>query len=197
MISFLVGIIEEKLEGSVCLDVNGVGYSLFVSNNTLASLPEEGETVKVYTYMAVREDDVSLFGFSSKEEKQWFLKFFQVSGIGPKMALSILSGLPISQLINAIIRQDLHSLSSIKGLGKKTAERLCLELKDKISPLGVVSEEEAKEFEYDEDALTLAVETLVSLGVNKNQAYQLAKSNATATSTAEEIISKSLRGYRG
>ncbi len=197
MISFLVGIIEEKLEGSVCLDVNGVGYSLFVSNNTLASLPEEGETVKVYTYMAVREDDVSLFGFSSKEEKQLFLKLTQVSGIGPKMALSILSGLPISQLINAIIRQDLHSLSSIKGLGKKTAERLCLELKDKISPLGVVSEEEAKEFEYDEDALTLAVETLVSLGVNKNQAYQLAKSNATATSTAEEIISKSLRGYRG
>ena len=197
MISFLVGIIEEKLEGSVCLDVNGVGYSLFVSNNTLASLPEEGETVKVYTYMAVREDDVSLFGFSSKEEKQLFLKLTQVSGIGPKMALSILSGLPISQLISAIIRQDLHSLSSIKGLGKKTAEMLCLELKDKISPLGVVSEEEAKEFEYDEDALTLAVETLVSLGVNKNQAYQLAKSNATATSTAEEIISKSLRGYRG
>ena len=197
MISFLVGIIEEKLEGSVCLDVNGGGYSLFVSNNTLASLPEEGETVKVYTYMAVREDDVSLFGFSSKEEKQLVLKLTQVSGIGPKMALSILSGLPISQLINAIIRQDLHSLSSIKGLGKKTAERLCLELKDKISPLGVVSEEEAKEFEYDEDALTLAVETLVSLGVNKNQAYQLAKSNATATSTAEEIISKSLRGYRG
>lgn len=197
MISFLVGIIEEKLEGSVCLDVNGMGYSLFVSNNTLASLPEEGETVKVYTYMAVREDDVSLFGFSTKEEKQLFLKLTQVSGIGPKMALSILSGLPISQLINAIIRQDLHSLSSIKGLGKKTAERLCLELKDKISPLGVVSEEEAKEFEYDEDALTLAVETLVSLGVNKNQAYQLAKSNATATSTAEEIISKSLRGYRG
>lgn len=197
MISFLVGIIEEKQEGSISLDVNGVGYLLYVSNNTLSALPEEGETIKIYTYMSVREDDVSLFGFSSKEEKQLFLKLTLVSGIGPKVALSILSGLPLSQLIAAIIKQDLRTLSSIKGLGKKTAERLCLELKDKISPMGVVDEPQEKQFEYDEEALSVAVETLISLGVNKNQAYQLAKSNATATSTAEDIILKSLRGYRG
>ncbi len=110
MISFLVGIIEEKQEGSISLDVNGVGYLLYVSNNTLAALPEEGETIKIYTYMSVREDDVSLFGFSSKEEKQLFLKLTLVSGIGPKVALSILSGLPLSQLIAAIIKQDLRTL---------------------------------------------------------------------------------------
>lgn len=197
MISFLVGTIEEKSDSNLTLDVNGVGYNLFISHNTYVSLPNEGETIKIFTYMSVREDDVSLFGFSTKDEKELFLKLTLVSGIGPKVALSILSGLPISELISAIIKEDLRTLSSIKGLGKKTAERLCLELKDKISPLGVVNDDEVKTFDYDEDALNLAVETLVSLGVNKNQAYLLAKSNATATSTAEEIISKSLRGYRG
>ena len=110
------------------------------------------------------------------------------------MAIGILSGLPLSELVIAIIKQDMRALSSIKGLGKKTAERLCLELKDKLSPVGEMSETQT--FEYDEDALTLATETLISLGINKNEAYLLAKSHAGPNVSAEEIISKSLRGYR-
>ena len=104
--------------------------------------------------------------------------------------------MPISELIKSILQGDLRSLSAINGLGKKTAERLCLELKDKLSPVGVLSENE-KTFDYDEDAVALATDTLISLGVNKNEAYNLAKSNAGPNATAEEIISKSLRGYRG
>lgn len=193
MISFLVGIIEEKSDSTLTLDVNGVGYELGISRSTYLSLPAEGERAKVLTFMSVREDGVSLFGFATKEEKELFLKLTSVSGIGPRVAIGILSGMPISELIKSILQGDLRSLSAIKGLGKKTAERLCLELKDKLSPVGVLSENE-KTFDYDEDAVALATDTLISLGVNKNEAYNLAKSNAGPNATAEEIISKSLRG---
>ncbi len=196
MISFLVGIIEEKSDTTLTLDVNGVGYELGISRSTYLSLPAEGERAKVLTFMSVREDGVSLFGFATKEEKELFLKLTSVSGIGPRVAIGILSGMPISELIKSILQGDLRSLSAIKGLGKKTAERLCLELKDKLSTVGVLSENE-KAFDYDEDAVALATDTLISLGVNKNEAYNLAKSNAGPNATAEEIISKSLRGYRG
>lgn len=196
MISFLVGIIEEKSDSTLTLDVNGVGYELGISRSTYLSLPAEGERAKVLTFMSVREDGISLFGFATKEEKELFLKLTSVSGIGPRVAIGILSGMPISELIKSILQGDLRSLSAIKGLGKKTAERLCLELKDKLSPIGVLSENE-KTFDYDEDAVALATDTLISLGVNKNEAYNLAKSNAGPNATAEEIISKSLRGYRG
>ena len=196
MISFLVGIIEEKSDSTLTLDVNGIGYELGISRSTYLSLPAEGERAKVLTFMSVREDGISLFGFATKEEKELFLKLTSVSGIGPRVAIGILSGMPISELIKSILQGDLRSLSAIKGLGKKTAERLCLELKDKLSPVGVLSENE-KTFDYDEDAVALATDTLISLGVNKNEAYNLAKSNAGPNATAEEIISKSLRGYRG
>lgn len=197
MISFLIGIIEEKQENMLVLNVNGVGYEINVSANTLSSLPMEGETVKILTYMAVREDGVYLFGFSSKEERELFFKLISVSGIGPKMAISILSGLSLSDLVMAIINQDHKLLSKIKGLGKKTAERICLELKDKLSITGENIENASFGADYNEDAVQMATDTLISLGINKNDAYMLARANATAESTAEEIISKSLRGYRG
>ncbi len=196
MIAFLVGIIEEKREDSLTVDVNGIGFDLSISKSTFLSLPERGETVKVLTHMTVREDDVSLYGFSTFEEKNLFLKLIEVSGVGPKLALSILSGMPLSDLIISIIKEDVRALSSIKGLGKKTAERLCLELKDKLSPSQNINEISMQKFEYDEDALNLAIETLISLGINKNEAYLLAKSNAGPNTSAEEIISKSLRSYR-
>lgn len=196
MISFLIGTIEEKRENILSLNVGGVGFELNVSNATLSTLPMEGNNVKIHTYMAVREDDISLYGFSSVEERDLFFKLITVSGIGPKMAISILSGLAVSDLIIAIINEDSKLLSKIKGLGKKTAERLCLELKDKLSPVGVTTQQ-TFDTNYNEDAVQMAVDTLVSLGINKNDAYMLARSNATAESTAEEIISKSLRGYKG
>ena len=196
MISFLMGIIEEKNENSVIINVNGVGFNVIVSTNTLSSLPLEGETAKIFTYMAVREDDISLYGFSSLEEREIFNKLTTVSGIGPKMAIGILSGLNLSDLVVAIIKEDSKLLSQIKGLGKKTAERLCLELKDKLSALPS-QDNVTFDLEYDEDAVQMATDTLISLGISKNDAYMLARTNATKDSTAEEIISKSLRGYKG
>ena len=146
--------------------------------------------------MAVREDDISLYGFSSLEEREIFNKLTTVSGIGPKMAIGILSGLNLSDLVVAIIKEDSKLLSQIKGLGKKTAERLCLELKDKLSALPS-QDNVTFDLEYDEDAVQMATDTLISLGISKNDAYMLARTNATKDSTAEEIISKSLRGYKG
>lgn len=196
MISFLIGIIEEKKDNTVILNVNGVGYELITSVNTLSSLPLQGESIKIYTYMAVREDGIFLFGFSTQEERELFYKLITVSGVGPKMAITILSGLSLSDLTVAIIKEDSKLLSKIKGLGKKTAERICLELKDKLSGMAI---EDNTNFEvtYDEDAVQMATDTLISLGINKNEAYMLARSYAGGNATAEEIISKALRGYQG
>lgn len=195
MISFLIGIIEEKQEGELQLNVNGVGYELLISNNTLCTLPMQGENIKIYTYMAVREDGVSLIGFSSQEEKALFLKLITVSGIGPKAALAILSGLSLSDLAAAIIKGDIKLLSTIKGLGKKTAERLCLELKGKLDIGDTISTQFTEN--YNEDAVQMATDTLVSLGISKNEAYMLARANASGNASVEDIIAKSLRGYKG
>ncbi len=197
MIAFLVGTIEEKYENVLIMDVNGVGYELLISNNTLVALPNVNETTKVLTYLHVKDDGVALYGFATPEEKSIFMKLITVSGVGPKMAITILSGMKISDLIVAITREDVSLLSKIKGLGKKTAERICLELKDKISATGF----ETDLFNYkenlgnfiNENALKDAVDTLIALGVNKNEAYGLARANAGDGATAEEIIWKVLR----
>jgi len=195
MIAFLVGTIEEKYEGVVVLDVNGVGYELCVSNNTLVTLPDVGETVKVLTYLQVKEDGIALYGFATQEEKDVFMKLITVSGIGPKMATTILSGMKLTDLMISIVNEDSNALSKIKGLGKKSAERICLELKDKISsPYMPLVDGPRLEDTIIEDALNDAVATLISLGVNKNEAYRIARSNAGDGASAEEIIMKSLRG---
>lgn len=196
MISFLLGNIEEKKENALIINVNGIGYELIVSTNTLASLPLAGEIVKIYTYMAVREDGIFLFGFSTTEERELFYKLILVNGVGPKMAITILSGLSLSDLTIAIIKEDVKLLSKIKGLGKKTAERICLELKDKLTQ---IDNDETSNFDlnYNEDSVQMATDTLISLGISKNEAYMLARSYAGNNATAEEIISKSLRGYQG
>ena len=197
MISFLVGTIEEKYENTLVLDVGGVGYELQISNSSLVALPDANETTKVYTYLHVKEDGIALYGFATVEEKAIFMKLITVSGVGPKMAISILSGMKLSDLIVAITREDVSLLSKIKGLGKKTAERVCLELKDKISVVGYGTDlfnyKENLDNFYDENALNDAVETLINLGVNKNEAYKLARANAGDGATAEEIILKVLR----
>lgn len=196
MIAFLVGIIEHKYENTLILDVNGVGYELAISNNTYITLPMEGETVKVLTYLQVKEDGIALYGFGTEEEKAMFLKLITVTGIGPKMAITILSGMKLSDLVVTILNEDANSLSKIKGLGKKGAERICLELKDKVSTTSLSLDDMASVMageQYNETALNDAVETLINLGVNKNEAYRLARSKLTPEITAEEIILKVLR----
>ena len=192
MINYLVGEIVLKSENLVVLEVNGIGYELNVSMFTLDNLPQTGSVSRVYTYMHVREDEISLFGFSSIDEKNVFLKLISVSGIGPKVALAILSGIKLSDLMVAIKTGDVKLLSTVKGLGKKTAERIVLELKDKISVVGFDSEV-AGENIANESIIDEATEALIALGVNKNEAYRLARENSLNCETTEDIIRKAFQ----
>ncbi len=192
MINYLVGEIVLKSENLVVLEVNGIGYELNVSMFALDNLPQTGSVSRVFTYMHVREDEISLFGFFSIDEKNVFLKLISVSGIGPKVALAILSGIKPSDLMVAIKTGDVKLLSTVKGLGKKTAERIVLELKDKISVVGFDSEV-AGENIANESIIDEATEALIALGVNKNEAYRLARENSLNCETTEDIIRKAFQ----
>ena len=133
MFAFLEGTIAYKQDNTVVVNVGGVGYELFVSNYTNYELPGVNETARVLTYLQVKEDGVCLYGFATSEEKELFLKLITVSGVGPKGAIGILSNITMQDLIKAISLGDIKVLSSIKGIGKKTAERIAIELKDKVS----------------------------------------------------------------
>ena len=191
MFAFLEGTIAYKQDNTVVVNVGGVGYELFVSNYTNYALPGVNETARVLTYLQVKEDGVCLYGFATSEEKELFLKLITVSGVGPKGAIGILSNITMQDLIKAISLGDIKVLSSIKGIGKKTAERIAIELKDKVSFEGSF---DAPQQIVDTKAVDEAIVVLVSLGVNKNEALRLAREYAKEDSTAEEIVSKALRG---
>lgn len=190
MFSFIIGTVRYKQDNILILENNGIGYEINVSNQTLFNLPPLNEEVKIHTYFQLREDGVGLFGFLTQEEKQMFLKLISVSGVGPKAAVSILSNISLSDLATSIARQDVKSLSLAKGIGKKTAERIVVELKDKVEFVGDLPQEQSF---LDTKAIDEACLSLVSLGINKNEALTLARANAKEDSTAEEIIAKVLR----
>lgn len=133
MIAFLKGYIEEKREGEVTLDVQGVGYSVEISSITQEQLESAGSEVKLLIYHHITDSDQRLFGFFSTDEKALFEKLITVKGVGPKLGLTILSGLPAGQLIGAITNGEAGTLSKVPGIGKKTAERIIVELKDKLA----------------------------------------------------------------
>ena len=192
MFSFLTGIVEEKNNNIAVINCNGVGFELNVSDTTIFELPNVGELATSYTYMAVREDAINLFGFASKEEKSVFLKLINVSGIGGKMAIAILSAMPVSDLINTIVTENIKLLSSIKGLGKKTAERLIVELKNSFDDLQI-SMLGGGNATITSSAIEEAIDTLVAMGLNRFEATQVVKNVATADDNAEDIIKKSLK----
>ncbi|MGI6046270.1 MAG: Holliday junction branch migration protein RuvA [Eggerthellaceae bacterium] len=129
MIAFLDGTVVYKDLNSACIEVGGVGYELGMSKSSLARLPEAGKKARVFTYMQIREDQVNLYGFSSQEEKDVFLRLIGVSGVGAKMALAALSVFEPSQFVSAVMSQDVATVQEIPGVGKKTAQRIILELK--------------------------------------------------------------------
>ena len=194
MYSYIIGVVTHKEEGKIALENNGIGYEINVSNITLNSFEFENEPVKIFTHLVVREDEMSLYGFSSMEEKSMFLKLISVGGIGPKMAIGILSEISLSGLMTAIASEDLKTLCKIKGLGKKTAERLILELKDKVNPMEALAMGLGEEPDIlDENIVADAVETLTGLGLSKNDAGKLVKQVATKDMSLEEIIRNVLR----
>jgi Holliday junction DNA helicase RuvA len=136
VIARLSGIVLDLRTDRLVLDVGGVGYDLAIPLGTFSALPPAGEKATVYVHTHVREDALQLFGFSTPQEKYVFERLISVSGIGPKVALTVLSGLPLPELIGAIVTQNARVLATIPGVGKKLAERLGLELKEKLSGFG-------------------------------------------------------------
>lgn len=196
MYNYLIGRIVERNENSIVFECNNIGYDVFVSSYTLEDTKNVTEEIKLLTYYQVKEDGVCLFGFLEKQEKDLFLKLIDVSGVGPKGAIGILSSCKPDDLIKIIAKQDLVSMSKIKGVGKKTAERILVELKDKVDvlPIDLIGEEEKP---VDNNEIDDACAVLVSLGISKQTAYTLCEKVYTANDTAEDIIAKALKEHNG
>lgn len=190
MIASLKGIVQTKKPEGVIIEVSGVGYRVSVPLCSLADIPEPGENVFLHTYTHVREDALQLFGFLSEEERKVFTTVLGISGIGPKLGLAILSGMPALRFIEAVSSEDVELLSTIPGLGKKTASRLVLELKGKLPSLESDGAYGSKGHSVAEDA----VSALVNLGYKKPTAEK-AVDNAVRGGAAaiEDIIKEALK----
>jgi len=166
MIAYVRGTIFSKNPQSVVVDIHGIGYQIFIPLSTFYQLPDETKTVSLYVYTHVREDILQLFGFQTEMEKQVFLLLISVSGIGPKVALNILSGMGFEELLSAIVREDSEKISSIPGVGKKTSQRIILELKEKASKIaeGIEVAPEAKLEIRDREIYEDALSALINLG---------------------------------
>ena len=195
MIGFLRGILAEKGDGYLIVDVGGVGYLVNVPSNTGAYLRSEGEEVTLYTTMIVREDDMSLYGFSGKGELDAFKKLITVSGVGAKAGISILSSFTIEQLRQAIAFEDAKSLQKANGIGKKSAERIVLELKDKFSIGGQIPEGvgSAGEAAVPASGRTEAVTALMALGYSRGEAMSALAAIEDKDLSTEEYVKRALK----
>ena len=194
MIGYLKGKILSLSQDTALIETGGVGYEVLCSASVMSDLmgKDEGE---VYTYLQVREDGISLFGFSSPAEKNMFLKLVSVSGVGPKMGIAVLSGMDINSLAVAIASSDVKKLSTVKGLGKKTAERIILELREKVtaSEAPAPSKGGAPVLPAD-DGEEDAVVALMSLGFTRAESSRaIDRAKSAGASTIEEIIREALK----
>jgi Holliday junction DNA helicase RuvA len=204
MIAALSGILLHKDTAAVVIDVQGVGYEVLLSARTYDTLPLAGEQVSLHIHTSVREDAITLYGFSSLEEKKLFLLLNTVSGVGPKLGLGILSGIDPQELCNAISLKDMARLTSLSGVGKKTAQRLCMELGEKVGAFalepvqpqagntGVVVQSEGF-------AMQDAASALINLGYPQETAWQALRSvqqknpEKAASMKVDELIRLALR----
>lgn len=198
MISFVEGVLAEALPTQVVVDVQGVGYQLLIPLSSYEALPPPGGKVRLLTHLHVREDAMVLYGFGSAEERDLFRLLIQhVTGIGPRMALAVLSGMAVGQFKAAVVSGDTAAISKISGVGKKTAERVVLELKDKV---GVAAAWEAATTTPQDAAaahLDDAVLALMSLGYRQVEAQRAVRAVSTrlpAEASSEEVLREALKG---
>ena len=195
MYAHIDGTVTEKSADGLVIDAGGVGYFLTVSASTLSQAPEVGGRMKVYTYLSVREDAMELFGFYSREEKRMFEKLRAVGGVGHKSAMQILSTLSVSELALALATGDVAAISRAPGVGKKIAQRLILELRDKVSneeligrsaPVAPVPSSSGIEGE--------AIEALMALGYQASEAAKAIAAVQPAPDRVDELVRLALRG---
>ena len=201
MYAFIEGEVCEKANGSLILLAGGVGWQLICSNNTLSAAPALGEKMRCYTFLSVREDAMELFGFATREEKELFLQLTSVSGVGPKTALGLLGAMPLRDLNLAILLGDVNALSRAPGIGKKTAQRIALELKDKITQADVSASAgalpDASASPAAADSVSEAVEALIALGYSSTEARTAVSRVRSEADTPEDLIRLALRAMAG
>ncbi len=198
MFYYLNGNLEYRDSNTCVIDCGGVGYSLTVSLITSEALVNKmQQKVKLYTYLAVREDGVELFGFGTKEERECFNQLTSVSGVGPKAAMSILSTMPPDKLSMAICTEDVKAISKAQGIGAKTAARILLELRDKVSKdmmnMGTNTDTAVNAAAAPNAVLTEAVEALMVLGYDKNTVLTVLRNIDTSKADVGEIIKAALK----
>ena len=195
MYAYIKGSLTEKDSGSAVIEAGGIGYRIFCPLSTLAQLDKQQEQYKLYTYLNVKEDLMQLYGFYTKAERDMFLRLISVSGIGPKVACSVLSFMSAADLAVALITDDVRTLSKVPGIGKKTAQRLILELKEKVDTSEAFNAGDAtvdlKPFEN--SANQEALHALIALGISQAEASRALSKVTKDGATAEELIKAALR----
>ena len=195
MFAYLKGSLEIKTKGYVVIDVGGVGYKVFMSETAIEELGEIGEVVKVHTYLRVREDDMSLYGFNTNEELRMFELLLSVSGIGAKSAITILSNITPYSFALAVITDDVSKIKALPGIGPKSAQRIILELKDKINKeettLDVTDKEITKQAE-DKEKVLEAISALQVLGYSRKEIEKALENVDKESLSVEDIIKKGL-----
>lgn len=194
MYAYIKGTLEEKTKDSIVVDVNGIGYRIFLSEQSMSKLGELGETIKVYTHYHVREDNISLYGFLSNEELKMFELLIQVSGIGAKTAIVMLSNITPSQFAVAIITDDIKTLTKIPGVGSKSAQRMILELKDKLKAEDAIAKDtEVKVKVTNNENAEEAIQALQILGYNKGVINKVLEKLDIDGLSTEDIIKSALK----
>jgi Holliday junction DNA helicase RuvA len=196
VITFLEGTLVEKQPGRAVLNVGGVGYEVLIPLSSFERLPPEGAACKVLTYHHVREDAQELFGFATEQERRLFLMLYSVNGVGPKTALGVLGGLSVREIKTAIAEGDVKRLSSVKGLGRKTAEKIIVDLKDKLTDGEVLEAVSGAEASSPEEMRTRdAVLALISLGYKQADALKMIKDvlpKNSANVSVEDLVRRAL-----
>ncbi len=198
MFSYIKGTLELKTLNYIVIDVNGVGFKIFMSESAIQRLDETGKNIKIYTHMQVREDDISLYGFITNEELRMFELLLSVSGVGAKSAINMLSSITPSKFALAVISNDVKTLTKIPGIGTKSAQRIILELKDKLKTEESITKDdiEIKNSIIEDNKLEEAIQALKVLGYTRQEIENVIKKIDTTNLSIEDIIRKAL-GYLG
>jgi Holliday junction DNA helicase RuvA len=191
MIALVTGTVAARRADHVVVDCGGVGYRLAVSAQTLSKVPALGEPVTLHAHLIVRDDALALYGFASEEERELFLMLLSVQSVGPKVALAVLSGAPPSALLSSLAAGDTARLQAVPGIGKRTAERIVVELREKV---GASSPEPAIRISRRDDPRGLAHDGLIELGYAPSEADELL--DGASGEKAEELIADALRTAR-
>lgn len=193
MFAYIKGSLEEKTNNYVVIDVSGIGYKIFMSASSINNIGELGNIVKVHTHYYVREDNISLYGFSSNEELKMFELLLSVSGIGAKSAINMLSNITPSDFALAIITNNIGTLTKIPGIGAKSAQRIILELKDKLKDEDTISKAEISNKQEESENCKDALDALQILGYNKKEIEKVLEKLELVDMSTENIIKNALK----